>query len=130
MKVAELVRELERIFGSGYRPSPGGLYPALHALAGEGLLDVDRDGRGKRYRITDTGARALADRRRELAALEARTKAQVRAEPVDELREHVEKFVERVGPMVAVVGIDAVADALGAAAEQLQRLGGQHAHHR
>jgi DNA-binding PadR family transcriptional regulator len=79
---ADLVAELERLFGPAYRPSPGAVYPALRALVGEKLLKARRDGRADRYRITDLGRAALAKRHRQLDAIRQRTTIDVRADAV------------------------------------------------
>lgn len=68
----ELMRELERLFAPDYRPSPGGVYPALHALAEEGLVEAVA-GPSTQYHCSSKGRQALASRRGELAAIEHRT---------------------------------------------------------
>jgi DNA-binding PadR family transcriptional regulator len=103
MKAYELIAELERVFGPSYRPSPGGVYPALNALVAERLLATDRDGRGKRYRLTRLGAQALDSRRKQLAALEERTGTNLRDDSslrpeLDRFSRHVMKLSGRVEP--------------------------------
>lgn len=65
---------LEELAGHGYRVSPGTLYPLLHALEHDGLLErherVVQGRRRKYYRATTAGRAALAAARakvRELA---------------------------------------------------------------
>ena len=94
MKAYELIAELERVFGPGYRPSPGGVYPALNALVAERLLATDSDGRGKRYRLTKLGAQALDSRRKQLAALEQRTGTSLRDS--SELQHELDRFSQQV----------------------------------
>jgi len=57
----------------GYEISPGTLYPALHRLESDGLLESEQqvvDGHTRRvYRATDAGKAALARDRRVLAEL-------------------------------------------------------------
>lgn len=57
----------------GYEISPGTLYPTLHRLEGDGLLESEQrvvDGRTRRvYRATEAGRQALAEDRRTLAEL-------------------------------------------------------------
>lgn len=57
----------------GYEISPGTLYPTLHRLEGDGLLESEQrvvDGRTRRvYRVTEAGREALAEDRRTLAEL-------------------------------------------------------------
>ena len=68
----QLLAELTRLFGARYAASPGSVYPALESLERQGLL-LGGDVGGRRvYEVTDTGAAALADRRADLIALEAR----------------------------------------------------------
>jgi len=67
---AWLMRELAR---HGYELSPGTLYPALHALEGEGFLTKEVrviEGRQRKYyRITDRGQMVLAEARGTIAEL-------------------------------------------------------------
>ena len=64
---------LEELAGHGYQISPGTLYPTLHRLEADGLLDSEQrvvDGRTRRvYRATEAGRAALAEDRRALAEL-------------------------------------------------------------
>lgn len=57
----------------GYDISPGTLYPTLHRLEGDGLLESEQqvvEGRTRRvYRATEAGKVALAEDRRALAEL-------------------------------------------------------------
>jgi len=57
----------------GYDISPGTLYPTLHRLEGDGLLESEQqivEGRTRRvYRATAAGRAALAQDRRALAEL-------------------------------------------------------------
>jgi DNA-binding PadR family transcriptional regulator len=69
----DLMAELARLFGPRYRPSAGSIYPAVEALASEGLLtDADVDGR-RVYSVTALGSEALTARAGALAAVEVRT---------------------------------------------------------
>lgn len=69
----ELMGELSRLFGPGYRPSPGSVYPAAEALLVEGLVAATTDRDRTVYAITDTGRDALVARAEMVAALEVRT---------------------------------------------------------
>lgn len=64
--IAELARH-------GYRVSPGTMYPTLHRMERDGLLegeDATVEGRRRRlYRITPGGAAALAEGRRAVREL-------------------------------------------------------------
>ncbi|GHI94241.1 MULTISPECIES: PadR family transcriptional regulator [Streptomyces] len=57
----------------GYRISPGTLYPTLHRLEADGLLESEQrvvEGRARRvYRATEAGRQALAEDRKALAEL-------------------------------------------------------------
>lgn len=67
---AWMTRELA---SHGYDISPGTLYPTLHRLESDGLLQSEQhvvDGRARRvYRATDAGRAALQEDRRSLAEL-------------------------------------------------------------
>lgn len=78
----EVLAELERLFGPDYQPSPGAIYPALKALAAEGILVAYVDGRAKRYQLTAVGKQALAARQRQLAVIRVRTAVDVQADAV------------------------------------------------
>ncbi len=73
-----LMGELTRLFAPAYRPSPGGVYPALRALVDERMVEeAPSEGAATTYRITPRGDRVLDDRRDELAAIEHRTGRQL-----------------------------------------------------
>lgn len=119
-KAYEFIGELDRLFGARYRASPGGVYPALTALRDERLLVADREGRAKRYSLTDEGRRALDQRRRELAELEDRIG--VRFSEADSLMPHVEQFANRVLKLSGKVDVDAAVSVLARAANEIERL--------
>lgn len=123
-KAYELIRELDRLFGPAYQPSPGGVYPALKALTDERLLRQERDGRGKRYGLTERGSRALEERRRQLAALEERTGVSLRSGT--SLAPVVDRFASRVLQLSGLVEAEDVAAILDDAAERIEQLGGRH----
>ncbi len=122
LKAYELIAELGRLFSATYRPSPGAVYPALNALVAEALLEVDTDGRGKRYRLTTSGLAALDSRRRQLAALEDRTGARLRED--GSLRPTLERFTERVMKVSGRVEPGEVEAVLDAAAREIEHLKG------
>ena len=124
MKAYELIAELDRLFGPVYRASPGGVYPALTALVEERLMTATADGRGKRYDLTARGRTALDQRRRQLAALEARVGVDVRG--INELQAHLEQFEARVMNVSGRVDVAAAAKVLDAAAEEIEQLGGRY----
>src|SRR5258708_30750164 len=94
--------ELDRRFAPAYRPSPGGVYPALAALVGEGLLELSgAAGRRQIYQVTEGGRAALAQRRGLLAAFEVRTGARLGTslsldDAIERLRVRVAEVAERV----------------------------------
>ncbi len=64
---------MEELGRHGYNLSPGTVYPLLHALEGEGLLESHwevRNGRRVRvYRITGKGTEALREGKKKLREL-------------------------------------------------------------
>jgi DNA-binding PadR family transcriptional regulator len=116
----ELMAELSRLCPH-YRPSPGSVYPAVDALASEGLLVGDpRDGKTV-YRTTDDGDRALEARADMLAAFEVRTG--VRLARGDSLETVLARFRARLIPLAGRVDSDAVAEVLDRAAAEIEQLG-------
>jgi DNA-binding PadR family transcriptional regulator len=55
-----LMKEIERVTGEDWKPSPGSVYPALQELVADGLLTVHEDGRRRIYEITEEGKKASA----------------------------------------------------------------------
>lgn len=116
----ELMGQLERLFGPAYRASPGSVYPALKALAAEGLVAVEAGSDPVRYRSTSAGQQAVADRRHELVRLEERTGA--RFATTDEVERALGRVSERVRSLGGRVDPAPVVRVLHAAAEQLEDL--------
>jgi DNA-binding PadR family transcriptional regulator len=73
----ELIRLLENRFLGLYAPSAGTIYPRLQRMEAEGLVTHTAAGGRKVYEITDAGRAELAQRSRELAALESEIHASV-----------------------------------------------------
>lgn len=124
----ELMAELGRLFGPGYRPSPGSVYPAVDALRGEGLLEGEEGDGRTTYRTTASGAAALAERAEDLAALEVRTGARVRDS--ESLEPTLARFKARLAPVSGRVDAELVTAILNRAAaeiESLQRLATEEA---
>lgn len=70
----QLIKDLEALSQGAFQLKEGTLYPILHALESEGLLETtwhkaDTGRRRKYYRITPTGRQALASRTAEWQAL-------------------------------------------------------------
>jgi DNA-binding PadR family transcriptional regulator len=116
----ELMAELARLCPH-YRPSPGSVYPAVDALASEGLLVGDpRDGKTI-YRTTGDGDRALEARADMLAAFEVRTG--VRLARGDSLETVLARFRARLIPLAGRVDSEAVAEVLDRSAAEIEQLG-------
>jgi|GEM_PF-2666056 len=93
----ELLGELERRFGPGYRPSPGSVYPALSALRAEQLVEQESGGGKASYRATAQGRRMLTDQRVVLARIEARTSAALKSDASRQLV--LDRFVARISKL-------------------------------
>jgi len=74
----DIIRALSDRFGGTYSPSAGTVYPRLAKLQEEGLVATTMEGRRTIYSITDAGRAEIADRRDELAGVEADISASVR----------------------------------------------------
>ena len=121
-KAYEFLSELKRLFGPGYRPSPGGVYPALTALREEGLVDAEMEGRANRYYLTSVGREALDKRRDQLAALEERTGARVQDDA--SLRPALDRFTQRVMKLSGRVEPEDVVAVLDRAAKEIEKMRG------
>jgi DNA-binding PadR family transcriptional regulator len=121
----EIMGELSRLFGPGYRPSPGSVYPAVEALEAERLIE-GKVGDGKTtYHATAVGEEALATRSDALAALELRTGA--RLSSADRIEPMLARFKARLDPLSGRVDPEAVAVVLERAAAEIESLNGsQH----
>jgi PadR family transcriptional regulator PadR len=69
----EIAQKIRERSGGAFSPSEGSLYPALHALEGDGALvatwrESDRGPRRRYYKITPHGRGLLAEHEREWAA--------------------------------------------------------------
>jgi DNA-binding PadR family transcriptional regulator len=112
--------ELNRLFAPAYSPSPGSVYPALDALASEGLIVGDADGDRTVWRPTRAGRRALADRADMLATLEVRTG--IRLGEDQSLGPVLARFVARLMPLSNRIDPQTVADVLDDAAAQIENV--------
>jgi DNA-binding PadR family transcriptional regulator len=69
-----LMKEIERVTGDDWKPSPGSIYPALQELVANGLVIAHAEGRKRIYEITPEGKRTcefgLEHARRVLTQLE------------------------------------------------------------
>jgi DNA-binding PadR family transcriptional regulator len=122
MHAYDVMAELGRLFGPRYRPSPGAVYPAVEALEGEGLIEGVRDAGRTTYRLTSSGADALATRGDALAAVELRTGTQLRE--ADALEVVLGHFDARVKALAGRVDSDEVAAVLERAALEIESLDG------
>ncbi|MGA0545464.1 PadR family transcriptional regulator [Brevundimonas sp. VNH65] len=60
----DLIKAIEALFGGGYAPSPGVVYPTLAMLADEGLIAGEEDAGGKRvFSLTAAGQTWLNENR-------------------------------------------------------------------
>ena len=60
----DLIKAIETLFGGGYAPSPGVVYPTLSLLADEGLIAGVEDTTGKRvFTLTPAGKTWLDENR-------------------------------------------------------------------
>lgn len=116
----ELLGELERRFGPGYRPSSGSVYPALSALRAEQLIEQEAGGGKASYRVTAHGRRMLTDQRVVFARIEARTSAALESDA--SLQLVLDRFVARIAKMSGRVDRAAVERILDNAARALADL--------
>jgi DNA-binding PadR family transcriptional regulator len=123
----ELIKAIEERMHGAYSPSPGVVYPTLTLLEELGHITATAEGARKRYGITEDGRAFLAASREAVDALMARMLEAgpsggrppqvVRA--IENLRLAVRMRLAR-GPL-ADTQIDAIADALDAAARQIEK---------
>ena len=119
----ELMAELDRLFSPGYRSSAGSVYPAVAALAEEGLIAASSAGPRKIYRVTNAGRTALARRRPALASIEVRTGA--RLGPEEGLSPMLERFANRIEALSGRLDPQVVAAALDRTASELEAMDGK-----
>ena len=117
----ELLGELERRFGrTGYRPSPGSVYPALSALRAERLIEQESGAAKASYRVTAQGRRMLADERAAFARIETRTGAALKTH--DSWQLVLDRFVDRISKLSGRVDGAAVERILDNAAKAVADL--------
>lgn len=90
----QLLRELEQHFAPAWIPSPGSIYPAIDALAAEGLLESAEDEGRTVFTVTAEGSAALERRTALIAEIEARTG--IRLRPHDAIDAAVERLLVAV----------------------------------
>jgi DNA-binding PadR family transcriptional regulator len=123
----ELMGELSRLFGPGYRPSPGSVYPAAEALLLEGLAEATTVGDRTVYALTDSGRAALVARADMVAALEVRTG--VSLSHAGDLDAALARFDERIRLAAAALDITDVQTLLTTTAAEAERLAAQQSSH-
>jgi DNA-binding PadR family transcriptional regulator len=116
----QLLGDLERRFGPGYRPSPGSVYPALSALRAERLIEQESGGGKASYRLTAPGRHLLTDQRVVLARIEARTSAALSSDAWPQLA--LDRFVARISKLSGRVDRAAVERILDNAAKAVADL--------
>jgi len=119
----ELMAELDRLFGPAYSASAGSVYPAMAALAEEGLIASSKAGPRTVHRLTAAGRSALAKRRTSLAGIEVRTGA--RLGPDGDLSGALDRFATRVGALAGRIDPTLAEEALEAAACNLEAMAEQ-----
>jgi DNA-binding PadR family transcriptional regulator len=120
----ELLGELERRFGPGYRPSPGSVYPALSALRAEQLIEQESGGGKSSYRVTAPGRQMLTDQGVVFARIEARTSAVLESAASWQLV--LDRFVDRISKLSGRVDCAAVERILDNAAKAVADLEVSH----
>ena len=66
----DLIREMERLTGGAYAPSPGVVYPTLTLLADMGSIEERQvEGSKKQFAITAAGRKQLEDNKEQVEAL-------------------------------------------------------------
>lgn len=116
----ELLDELARLFGPGYQPSPGGVYPALKAMLEEGLITVDAASKRREYRLTAAGRKALDQRMISIAEIENRTGTLL--SPAEGLGAALARFTSKVMVHDGHVSSEKVDRILDAAAKKIEAL--------
>ena len=122
----ELLGELERRFGPGYRPSPGSVYPALSALRAEQLIEQESGGGKSSYRVTAPGRQMLTDQGVVFARIEARTGAVLESAASWQLV--LDRFVDRIsklGSRVDCAALERILDNAAKAVADLEVSNGQ-----
>ena len=119
MRGFDLMSELDRLFGPGYRASAGTVYPALGALEGEGLI-CRTDFDPQRYTLTAVGRRSLDARRSMLSAIENRTGVLLSSS--DDLAAALQRFTARIAPLAGRVDVGDVERILDDAADRISSL--------
>ena len=56
-----IMKEIDRLSDHAWNPSPGSVYPALRGMQASGLIDEERIGRRRVYRLTPFGDEVLTD---------------------------------------------------------------------
>jgi DNA-binding PadR family transcriptional regulator len=121
----ELMGELSRLFGPGYRPSAGSIYPAVENLRAEGLLSAHDEGGRRVLDLTPDGAEALDRRVEVLDALEVRTGVRLGHRPG--LEASLARFASRVQAVGARLAPGTLDTLLDATADEIERLAARDA---
>ena len=104
----DVIRLLEDNFLGLYAPSTGTIYPRLHRLATEGLVDREQSGGRQIYTLTEAGRAELERRKDELDALE------------DQISTRQKELARTVQEQTDIT-VEQVRDELDRAAGQLRR---------
>jgi len=122
----DLMNELQTRFGPVYTPSPGSIYPALSALEAEKLVEAQEQGDRKVYSVTGVGKKALLDRDRMLAEVEARTGARLSGGALEPALSRLVARVRSVASMVDHVEVEQILDETG---DHVEALAAKHKSH-
>ena len=129
----ELIKAIEEQLGGTYSPSPGVIYPTLTLLEELGHVTVTAEGGRKLHTVTDVGRAHLQERQADVDALLARIAqgaalrggaAGLRPAPIERAVHNLRHalHLRLAGEPLQTEQIHAIADALDAAARQIERL--------
>lgn len=128
----ELIKAIEDRLRGTYSPSPGVIYPTLTLLEETGLVTVTAEGGRKLHTLTDAGRLHLQEHRAEVDALLARMDCGSalrgghgsRPAPVERAVQNLRQALHMrlAREPLEDAQVHAIADALDAAARQIERL--------
>lgn len=131
----ELIKAIEEQLGGSYSPSPGVIYPTLTLLEELGHVTVSADGGRKLHTATDAGRAHLQERQGDVEALldriaqgaaqrGASAARAARPAPIERAVHNLRHalHLRLAGEPLQTEQIHAIADALDAAARQIERL--------
>jgi len=69
-----IMKKISKLFDNDYVPSPGVLYPTLQLLEEMGLIESEKHGRRKVYRLTPSGRKLIEENKHEVEEFLKRTR--------------------------------------------------------